>query len=480
MENTQLIKTNIDSAGLELNCSLCDVDSLIKEGESNLVKYDEQISKTLYSGDNIDLAVAAGSGVLCGIIDAVFLQELDLSKAQNVGTGVLEPIIKRMGKSSNIEDAVKNLEQRTTRSFASDPNLGDFGGGLQHHLRDFAHHVSPLGLFFSLLTQFTGMCYGTNTAGKFISTAVIDKSRIGSTVGEKLSNGIIEWFFHIASDMNGSTGHVGGGTGLPGPILSIAKELSAVLPTGKDGRNKVSELISKMYNGTLFADHDANGKIIVGTEKRLDFRTEIGMAIFQSIPVLLNMTAVRIFYFVRRLIAELKKKKEDDQYVINWKNLFPFLNPTITRMTTVSSATFSAIDLTGAIIVSAAKSGGTVPGFVAHMVLNVNFVGLGKMCMSFGNEMMYGIKHHSFEKKKYAEIARLTQLYQAKIYICEGKLLQEIKDTDEAMNNLKNTYDDVVNKFIKYTITSQKSIDEIKENLEDNQEMSDFINSQLD
>lgn len=43
----------------------------------------------------------------------------------------------------------------------SDGNTPDFGGGLQHHLRDFAHHPTMVGLMFSLLTQFTEKSYGT-------------------------------------------------------------------------------------------------------------------------------------------------------------------------------------------------------------------------------------------------------------------------------------------------------------------------------
>ena len=486
MQEKQLVKTKVDSNGLELDCSLSfldegtDIESLIKESESKLNDFEEKIDNTYFKGDKIDLIVAAASGALCGLIDAIFLRELTLDKAQSSGKRALEPIIKKMGKSNDIETAVKNLEVRTTKSFASDVNLEDFGGGLQHHLRDYAHHVSPMGLYFSLLTQFTGKCYGTNTVGKFITVDVVDKSRIGSTLGQKLSNGIVEWFFHIASDMNGSTGHVGGGTGLPGPILSMAKELSSVLPLDKEGRNKTSELISKMYNGTLFADHDANGKIIAGTEKRLDFRTEVGMAMFESIPVLLNMTAVRVFYFIRRLINELKHRKEDNLYKINYRNIFPFLNPTITRMTTVATTTFTAIDLAGAVIVSAAKCGGALPAFIAHMVLNVNFVGIGRMFISLAGEATYGIKRAIFENKKYSEIAKLTNLYQARTYVNEGKLWIELQETEQALSNLKKTYDKTVDEFIDLTIGSQESLDAIEENVKDNEELSNFIFEELE
>lgn len=56
-------------------------------------------------------------------------------------------------KFDDVKSAVKALEKRFP--IPSDGNTPDFGGGLQHHLRDFAHHPTIVGLAFSLLTQFT-------------------------------------------------------------------------------------------------------------------------------------------------------------------------------------------------------------------------------------------------------------------------------------------------------------------------------------
>ena len=105
-----------------------------------------------------------------------------------------------------------------------------------------------------------------------------------------------------------------------------------------------------MFNGTFFAEHDDFGKIIPGTEKPLDFRMEIGLTIFQSIPVLLNMICVRGFYFVRRFTQEIRKKKSNSLYRANWKNVLSFANTTIIRMTTVANCSFETVDLVGASI----------------------------------------------------------------------------------------------------------------------------------
>ena len=82
----------------------------------------------------------------------------------------------------------------------------------------------------------------------------------------KHSNGA--WFFHMVSDMAGSSTSVGkgsAGTGLPGPIVSFLKEISA-LPIfrnmNKDGYKEFSVWISKLFNGTLLGKRDESGKLI--------------------------------------------------------------------------------------------------------------------------------------------------------------------------------------------------------------------------
>ena len=77
------------------------------------------------------------------------------------------------------------------------------------------------------------------------------------------------------------------GTGLPGPIVSLLKELSA-LPVfrnlNEDGNREVSVWISKLFNGTLLKN--SNGDPI-----KFDLRTEIGVTEQlgkQAIPVIVN------------------------------------------------------------------------------------------------------------------------------------------------------------------------------------------------
>ena len=143
---------------------------------------------------------------------------------------------------------------------------------------------------------------------------------IGDTFRKKIAYGTINWAIHLISDLDGTSINPGKGTGIPGPILASLKELSS-LPLvhnlqvkheykGEVKYKKISAMLQKVFDGTLFADHDEAGNIIKGTEKPLDFRTELGMTkgfVKSTIPVIANECIVRGFYFIRRLFDEIKR-----------------------------------------------------------------------------------------------------------------------------------------------------------------------------
>ena len=156
---------------------------------------------------------------------------------------------------------------------------------------------------FSLLTQFTKMSYGTDVNGMFKVVPVPEKSlkHIGVDVPDKILKGTIIWFFHLVSDMAGSSSTAGlsGGTGIPGPILSLAKEFSAlpIVQNIQVNDKSLSLFLSKFFNGTLFAKHDKNGKIIKESVVQFDLRTELGVAVElckQAVPVVSKIIILNI------------------------------------------------------------------------------------------------------------------------------------------------------------------------------------------
>ncbi|MGB4661388.1 MAG: hypothetical protein WBI07_19610 [Mobilitalea sp.] len=146
------------------------IDEQLAENEKVIAELNVNIDKLTNHADGIDYMVAVASGVLAGIIDIVFVEDFSLEKANEWGNdktnNFVVKIAQKQGyKGDDLYGAVKFLEEKFP--LAADKATNDFGGGLQHHLRDFSHHPTPVGLFFSFLTQFTGKVYGTDVTGIF-------------------------------------------------------------------------------------------------------------------------------------------------------------------------------------------------------------------------------------------------------------------------------------------------------------------------
>ena len=226
---------------MDIKCELIPYDGFIgsKEFDFDKAIYDlnSQIELLSSQADNLDYVVAIASGIACGLLDILWVGEFDLTNGRSIASDKVDAFVKKTAemfegeKFDDVKSAVKALEKRFP--IPSDGNTPDFGGGLQHHLRDFAHHPTIVGLAFSLLTQFTEKSYGTDVNGVFLVVDVPEKSKpfIGKDVPQKILMGTITWFFHLVSDVAGSSSTAGvtGGTGIPGPILALAKEISAIL-----------------------------------------------------------------------------------------------------------------------------------------------------------------------------------------------------------------------------------------------------------
>lgn len=384
------------------------------ELETVLYDLDNQIKILSSQTDELDCLVAVASGILCSMLDILWVGDFSIKAGRSFASDKIEKLVTKAAKfrgykGNDLKEAVKFLEKEYP--IPSDGNMPDFGGSLQHHLRDFAHHPTVIGLIFSLLTQFTGMSYGTDKNGVFKVAPVSENSRafIGKNIYNKLLNGTIVWFFHLVSDMAGSKVTVGitGGTGIPGPLLSLAKEISAlpIFRNMKIGDNDLSVFLSKVFNGTLFAKRDKDGKIIKDTVVKFDLRGELGVVeqlSKQALPVVANDCIVRSFYFIRRFALALGKLNcaslgDIRLNNIDWDSVKPFGNLTITRMLTISSAVFSTIDITEAVISQ-------------KYFVTVNYVGIGRFAIAIGNEIAWHLRVRDVKriKQMYEDIRRNT------------------------------------------------------------------------
>lgn len=348
--------------------------------------WDANINKA----DKIDYLLAVASGTIAAAVDIFYTGEFSLVEGRQWGNDTINKFVKRIAKwngykGDDLSAAIKCMERKFP--LAADKNTSTFGGGLQHHLRDFSHHFSLGGLMCSIFTQFTKKVIGTDVDGKLIIENVADDKLIGKDPTEKILYGTVYWFFHMVSDMAGSNATAGNGTGIPGPIVSLIKELSA-LPVFRDkkiGDIEFHKWVSKLFNGTLLGKRDEAGKLL--EPMKFDLRTEIGILHEigkQVVPVLINEAIVRSFYFIRRLSDELKReeiKSFNDFKKINVEKILPFNNRTIKRMVTVSSGTLVALDAADAAVRAGLKNGPT-PHFFVDFAVRINVVGIGRFIVA--------------------------------------------------------------------------------------------------
>lgn len=405
----------------------------VTETLEDSIKWEPRVDEA----DKLDCIVAVSSGVLSGLIDVFYVGELSLDRASEWGKDKIEKVVMKVARvegysGDDLSDAIKTLEKN--HPLAADGNTNDFGGGLQHHLRDFSHHFSIGGLLFSIFTQFTGLVVGTDKAG-MLHVAPVPKSHracIGKNFQEKIAFGTIGWFFHMVSDMAGSSGALMGGTGIPGPLVSFMKELSA-LPFFKesgDGDMGFRLWVTKLFNGTLLADHDENGRIIKDSVRKFDLRTELGIlgeVGRQTIPVLINQCVVRGFYFCRRLAREVRDlgiRCIGDLERIAPEDILPWGTPAMRRMVTVSSSVFTGVDIADA-AVRAIMSKDPVTFF-----LRVNYVGVATFVIACVVDVNATLKERGLEEGESPEEAYehgLSDLGCLKLDFVQARMLHSIE-----------------------------------------------------
>ena len=348
--------------------------------------------------DKWDYILAVSSGAIAAAFDEVFVGEFSLDNAYKWGNDHIDEVVKRIAKRAglkgddDLKKAIRHLEEN--HRIISDAMTNPFGGGTQHHLRDFTHHPNRMGLFFSFIQEITGYTCGTDQRGNFMKLKNPEWKK-PSSFKEALYSSTIRWLFHMISDIDGSSNSPGKGTGLPGPFLSFTKMLSS-MPVikrlaGKDENERYR--FSEACNTLFF-------------EKGIDYREELGLAheaSKQLIPVIVSEVVVSSFYSVRQLVKQLQTKEIrsiGDIRKIDISEVLPWKSSKIVHMRMISSATFSTIDVGVAGIHAAMTSAGDKKRFIAEFLKRVNFAGVGRLTLAGINEvgLLSNKTYESFRK----------------------------------------------------------------------------------
>ena len=252
----------------------------MEEIDKALARVNSELDRYTNMADKGDYAAAIFSGIVSGVIDAVFVGKADFINGEiglshhQVNNFIQEYAKARGLRSERLEDAIGDLEK--SFKVAQDNVWKGAGIGVaakNHHLADFAHHPTPFGLMSSIVVQLLKVGTFMNRDGEWhfvfvkctagdlvqvltpvIITAVLNwlvaiaekkyeeehdteiPKALDRLVHLVASTPIIieiakvadNWFGHLVSDMGGSKNTAGGGMGIPGIFISLLYEISSI------------------------------------------------------------------------------------------------------------------------------------------------------------------------------------------------------------------------------------------------------------
>lgn len=348
------------------------LDEREKELDKKLLQIEEDI-KINSECDKWDYIFAVSSGVLAGLVDSFFVGSPKDSKWLSSADKVMDNLVQKFAKlngwkaeSSNdpLTSAIKFLEEKFNNINYDQPHgkaVNDFlcMSPSNHHLKSLAHSPSPIGLIFAILDQFRGTATFIDN-GQLITITSESKLQ-GSNLASKIFCAFVNWFGHLMSDIAGSSGAKGRGSGLPIPFYELLQTLN---------------IGSFEHNGEKKHFADIAVKVF---EQGYDFR--FGMVL--SIPVLMVELFNRVFCIIRHRY----------QYNRSWSDCMQFLNfdknARLRKMLLVGQGTLCLIDAGDAFI----KSGGAANwveffsrmNFVAWMRLS--YLGMRHAASILSNEI---------------------------------------------------------------------------------------------
>lgn len=444
----------IDADKQEILLAIQDVDKQISICEDEIAKLNADIDRLTNHADGLDYTIAVASGILTGLIDSLFVGDFNPS----IEEIVTDYARKKSGKNiSNYEEAQEFLEKRYhTKHDGAYCSGYDIKGnkhhvnGHTHRMDDFTHHPTLMGLVMSILVRYIRYNVLFNKEGEahlvkvktdikdvisawgpaVLSGIMIWIANMAENYAEELDMEISEpirklikivaatpviidllkcadsWYSHIVSDVSTPKG-------ISGILLSFLKEISALPILNKTG---LAEELQILYN-----------------DKKMNFASDlekIEKLKKQAVPVIANELIVRTFYFIRRLVEEIKMKQA--LKMVDWKKIIPFGNRTVERMMTIATGTFTAVDLTDAAIRGAIGSGGNWVGFAKEFILHVNFVGIGRFAIAVGTEVGMGIKRGKLVDERIKVMGQELTLLNTKVYYTFGMLYCTEADMLEA------------------------------------------------
>ena len=378
-------------------------DQLFSNYENAQIRHGLIEKFSLSQLDKDDYAVAAGAGILAGIVDAIFVGTIgkggNVSKLQGWTDDKYGEIVDNFAERYRASDQInkldkskmstetyreakeriwssvsekshksniKYLEERfkvlydTTGGNNSkfiDGSLLDGMNTNNHHLLSLSHDPGPLGLVFSIIDQLTQKASFIDVKGNLTFKTTQNNNLLNGEEVKGIIDAVHNWFGHCLSDVSGSNSSKYRGSGLPAPFASVLQKLQfGNIPVDNDGKTvTLAKLSEQMYK----EGYDARAFTA------------------QLLPVLVYEVIVRTFWFFKQHFYYGKSVKE---------SLPIGNNPDLQRMLFISATSFTAIDTGHAAI----KSGFAEP---ITFFMTLNYPGLINFGFKSLQSTRYQIKH---------------------------------------------------------------------------------------
>lgn len=291
--------------------------------------------------DAIDYGLSAACGVFSGLLD-VFLVGAPSTTSASGAAGqasdkLFETVVVRFaqsvkapdgtswspkGKKNVLASAIGHLEkfkvgydQATTKAMGGS---AEHISMKNHHAKSLAHYPDLFGLIASICNQFTDTSsFFDSKRGEIVVVPGtgngIDLK--GSTLTAKVFSGSVNWFMHCISDMAGSSGSQGRGTGLPIPFTEFFQLCNfGRFPNEKGQWQSFATVMTEVY------------------EQGYDLRHGVAA----SFPVAVNDLLIRAVFTIKRHFVD----------GVSWRNSLPKReSPEIQRMVTVGVGSMCLVDL---------------------------------------------------------------------------------------------------------------------------------------
>lgn len=276
------------------------------------IRQDKDLKPYFYHDkcDKYDYLIAVGCGAVAGIVDIFLVGSPTDSKLQGWTDAQVDKTVMafaktcgwspREGKEKSVSSAIGFLEKKFPVNY-DQRHSGDVDGVISmsaknHHMKSLAHSPDIIGLFFSILNQFTSTASFLHN-GQLITIQTETFELQGHNFISKLFCGVANWFGHIMSDVAGSSGATGRGSGVVIPFYELFQLCDfGSFQVGED-RNTLATVATKVF------------------EEGYDARFGLTMAI----PVVLCDLSIKLiwaikhyFYHKRPLNECIPTKRHDD------------------------------------------------------------------------------------------------------------------------------------------------------------------------